>query len=57
MRSAPTLRVSPAAKSVMAMVGVDCGPARPPLCTLSQESIGNLKLDLEKIGFFDWVNS
>lgn len=46
---------TPAAKAVMAMVGVDCGPARPPLRGLSPETIGNLKRDLESIGFFDWA--
>jgi N-acetylneuraminate lyase len=45
---------TPAAKAVMAMVGVDCGPARPPLRALSSKSTGNLKHDLEAIGFFDW---
>lgn len=57
IRTIAKYNYTPAAKSVMAMVGVDCGPARPPLCTLARESIGNLKQDLEKIGFFDWANS
>ncbi len=57
IRTIANYNYMPAAKSVMAMVGVDCGPARPPLRTLSRESRGNLKQDLEKIGFFDWENS
>ena len=44
-----------AAKAVMGMVGVDCGPARPPLRGLSPENIDDLKRDLESIGFFDWA--
>ena len=43
------------AKAVMAMVGVDCGPARPPLQGLSPQSVGNLEQDLKSIGFFDWA--
>ncbi|MDP7010734.1 MAG: dihydrodipicolinate synthase family protein [Verrucomicrobiota bacterium] len=44
-----------AAKAVMGMVGIDCGPARPPLRGLSPENINDLKRDLESIGFFDWA--
>jgi N-acetylneuraminate lyase len=43
------------AKAVMGMVGVDCGPARPPLRGLTPENIDNLKRDLESIGFFEWA--
>ncbi|MDP7049413.1 MAG: dihydrodipicolinate synthase family protein [Verrucomicrobiota bacterium] len=45
----------PGAKAVMAMVGVDCGPARLPLRDLSPQSVVNLKQDLKSIGFFDWA--
>jgi N-acetylneuraminate lyase len=44
-----------AAKSVMGMLGVECGPARLPLAALSDEKIAALRADLEAIGFFDWI--
>ncbi len=48
---------SAAAKAVMAMVGVDCGPVRPPLKQISKDRIRSLRQDLETIGFFEWVRS
>ena len=39
-------------KTVMKMVGVDCGPVRLPLNNPSQEQHDKLQADLEKIGFF-----
>ena len=45
----------PGAKAVMAIVGVNCGPARPPLRYLSSQSVANLEQDLKSIGFFDWA--
>jgi N-acetylneuraminate lyase len=44
-----------AAKSVMAMIGVDCGPARLPVAPMPPERIPELRRDLEEIGFFDWA--
>jgi len=58
-RSAGIIRVlkgygySAAAKAVMAMKGVDCGPVRPPLKRLSEEQIQSLRQDLDLIGFFE----
>lgn len=46
-----------AAKSVMALVGIDCGPARRPLAALDAGGRARLKDDLERIGFFDWVRA
>jgi N-acetylneuraminate lyase len=46
----------PAAKAVMKMLGVECGPARPPLGNLTEVAKTSLKNGLEKIGFFDWVS-
>ncbi len=40
-------------KAVMKMLGVDCGPARPPLRNPSEEEIAALRADLERVGFFD----
>ena len=47
----------PAIKAVMQLVGVDCGPFRLPLQTLTAGEVGALKEDLERIGFFDWGRS
>ena len=46
-----------AAKAVMAMLGVDVGPARLPNGTLSPEQVKKLRGDLEQLGFFDWIKN
>jgi N-acetylneuraminate lyase len=46
----------PAAKAVMDMLGVACGPARPPLGNLTETAKASLKAELEDIGFFDWIS-
>jgi N-acetylneuraminate lyase len=43
----------PAAKAVMGMVGVDCGPVRSPLPALTAEQLESVRGGLEEIGFFD----
>ena len=45
-----------AGKAIMAMVGVDCGPCRPPLGTLSARRWTALHRGLKKLGFFSAVN-
>jgi len=40
-------------KAVMRMVGVDCGPARPPLRNLTPRQYKELEAGLETIGFFE----
>ncbi len=45
----------PAAKAVMALVGMDCGPVRPPLRRLSPAKIDQLQHNLDTMGFFDWA--
>ena len=45
----------PTAKAVMALVGMDCGPVRPPLHRLSPASIDQLQRNLSAMGFFDWA--
>jgi N-acetylneuraminate lyase len=40
----------PAAKRVMALRGCDCGPVRPPLENLAQESIGDLLREVDALG-------
>jgi N-acetylneuraminate lyase len=44
-----------AAKAVMKMLGVDVGPARLPNGNLDFKQTAALRLELEKLGFFDWV--
>jgi N-acetylneuraminate lyase len=42
----------PASKVVMGMLGVDCGPARPPLRNLDAEQAASLRRKLEELEFF-----
>ncbi|MDD3587922.1 MAG: dihydrodipicolinate synthase family protein [Thermoguttaceae bacterium] len=44
----------PVGKAMQTMIGIDCGPVRLPLRSLTQEQIESLRKDLESIGFFDW---
>jgi N-acetylneuraminate lyase len=44
-----------AAKAVMAMLGVDVGPARLPNPSLSAAQADELRGRLESLGFFDWI--
>jgi N-acetylneuraminate lyase len=44
-----------AAKAVMAMIGVDVGPARLPNPRLSEAQARELRDRLESLGFFDWI--
>jgi len=46
----------PAAKSVMAMVGVDCGPVRPPLANLNAQQVEEVRARLAGLGFHDFRN-
>jgi N-acetylneuraminate lyase len=40
-----------AAKAMMKLVGLDCGPMRPPLQNLSPEAFESLTRELERVGF------
>ncbi len=42
-----------AAKAVMAMIGIDCGPVRPPLRSLTLEQVASLRRELEQAEMFD----
>ncbi|HCS52809.1 dihydrodipicolinate synthase family protein [Rubinisphaera sp.] len=46
-----------AQKAIMSMVAVECGPTRLPVKMLSESQIQDLRNDLTKIGFFDWIAS
>jgi N-acetylneuraminate lyase len=47
-------RGQPAFKAIMKLLGLDCGPNRLPLQTLSETELDSMKRDLEEMGFFDW---
>ena len=42
-------------KAIMKMLGVDCGPARPPAQPITAEQYSKLENDLTEIGFFDFA--
>jgi N-acetylneuraminate lyase len=44
-----------AAKAVMGYLGVDVGLPRLPNTALTDEQRAELKTQLERLGFFDWV--
>ena len=45
-----------AGKLVMKLIGVDCGPVRPPLRQLTAEREQSLRDELERVGFFDYCS-
>lgn len=45
-----------AQKAIMRMIGIDCGPTRLPIPTLTQTQYDSLENELRKIGFFEWIN-
>lgn len=46
-----------AGKSVMKLIGVDCGPVRLPVRNLTHAELDQLGADLESIGFFELVRN
>lgn len=46
-----------AGKAIMRMIGLDCGPARLPLRSLSESKATELRSELEKLGFFDFCSA
>lgn len=50
-------RIHPALKAAMKLIGLDCGPNRLPLVTLTGDESQAMKKDLNGIGFFDWALS
>jgi N-acetylneuraminate lyase len=45
-----------AGKRIMKFIGLDCGPNRLPLRSLSEAREIEMKAELQKIGFFDYCN-
>jgi len=44
----------PGMKAAMAFIGLDCGPCRLPLQTLSTDELTDMETELREIGFFKW---
>lgn len=44
-------------KAIMALIGLDCGPVREPLRPLGADEIDALAEELERIGFFDLIET
>ncbi len=44
-----------AQKAMMKMIGIDCGPSRLPVSTLTPTQYTALENDLRKLGFFEWI--
>jgi N-acetylneuraminate lyase len=45
-----------AGKAMMKMIGLDCGPARLPLRALSEAREAELRIELERAGFFEFCS-
>jgi N-acetylneuraminate lyase len=45
-----------AGKSVMKLIGIDCGPVRLPLRALSRDTEASLQAGLERVGFFEYAS-
>ncbi|MEE2908021.1 MAG: hypothetical protein VX527_09345, partial [Planctomycetota bacterium] len=45
--------VVPAGKAIMSLVGIECGPPRPPLKQLSAEAFAEVSNALEALGLPD----
>jgi N-acetylneuraminate lyase len=41
----------PAGKAIMKLIGLDCGPVRPPLQPFSPDAFESLRRELEEVGF------
>jgi N-acetylneuraminate lyase len=46
-----------AGKSVMKLIGVDCGPVRLPLRALTERDEASLRDGLEQVGFFEYAST
>ena len=45
-----------AGKAIMNLIGVDCGPVRLPLRSLTPDQASHLKTELQAIGFFEYCS-
>lgn len=44
-----------AQKAIMKMIGIDCGPSRLPIGSLTASQYEALESELRRIGFFEWI--
>lgn len=44
-----------AQKAIMKMIGIDCGPSRLPVPTLTSSQYDALERELREMGFFEWI--
>ena len=44
-----------AQKAIVRMIGIDCGPSRLPVPTLTPSQYAGLERELQEIGFFEWI--
>ena len=44
-------------KTMMTMIGIDCGPVRRPLDPATGEQVAELRKELTQMGWFEWVAS
>ena len=42
-------------KTMMKLIGIDCGPCRLPLVDLTGEQAQALEADLRELGFYEWI--
>jgi len=43
----------PAMKAMMALIGLDCGPLRLPMATLTEEQQARLKKEIDGLNFWN----
>jgi N-acetylneuraminate lyase len=43
----------PAGKAIMGLIGIDCGPPRPPFSRIAGRELSSLKKELDDLGFFE----
>jgi N-acetylneuraminate lyase len=46
----------PSGKAVMRFIGLDCGPVRLPVRSLSEAQEKQLRSELEEVGFFEFCS-
>jgi N-acetylneuraminate lyase len=43
-------------KAIMSLLGIDCGPPRPPVPPLTAAELGEVRRAYKQLGFFDDAN-
>lgn len=42
-------------KAILGLLGMECGPVRPPMAPVTKDKVAAMKADLEKLGFFKYI--